>query len=93
MCVCIYYYSLYSYSSTSTGCIVEVEYHSFIVKRVWQLFPDIPGGVAITSLALHEGLSITGSTDGCVRVWSIDFEHVAMETGQYKSCDMHDYSL
>ena len=68
------------YSSTSSGYIVEVEYHSFSLKRVWQLFPDTPGGVAITSLALHEGFVVTGSVDGFVRLWPIDFKHVTMET-------------
>lgn len=72
---------IFSYSSTTNGCVLEIEYETFALKRVWQLFPDIPGGVAITSLALHEGFYVTGSADGFVRLWPVDFEHVTMETG------------
>ena len=53
---CINFLNFSSYSSSSSGNVVEVDYHSFSLKRVWQLFPDVPGGVAITSLYIHEGI-------------------------------------
>ncbi|XP_019852340.1 PREDICTED: WD repeat-containing protein 90-like [Amphimedon queenslandica] len=72
------------YSSSSSGNVIEVDYQSFSVKRVWQLFPDVPGGVAITSLYIHEGFFITGTYDGYVRLWPADFKHVTMETRHEK---------
>lgn len=48
---------------------------------MWQLFPDTSGSVAITSLALHESYCVTGSDDGFLRLWPLDFSYVAMETG------------
>ena len=57
-CSNIYMYMYFSYSSSSSGNVIEVDYQSFSLKRVWQLFPDVPGGVAITSLYIHEGILV-----------------------------------
>ena len=70
----------YRYISTNNGCIFEVHYRTFSIKRVWQLFPDSDVGVSITSLALHEGYSATGSDDGILRIWPTDYEYDILET-------------
>ena len=42
------------------------------------------GGVAINALHVHEAFCVTGSEDGLLRVWPLDFSAVFMEAG--KSC-------
>ena len=51
-----------------------------MVRRVWHLLPQ-SGGVAIHALHLHEAFCITGSEDGMLRVWPLDFSAVFMEAG------------
>ena len=46
------------------------------------MLPSNPGGVPILSLAVHEGFCVTGSEDGVLRVWPLDFSARLMEAGQ-----------
>ena len=39
-------------------------------------------GVAINALHLHEAFCVTGSEDGLLRVWPLDFSAVFMEAGK-----------
>ena len=50
------------------------------MQRVWHLLPT-SGGVAINSLHMHEAFCVTGSEDGMLRVWPLDFSAVFMEAG------------
>ena len=61
-----------------------LDYRTVSVVKVWQLFSDNQKGVAILSMATHEGLVATGCEDGFLRVWPLDFSCVAVEAGQ---CD------
>lgn len=45
------------------------------------------GGVAIQALYLHEAFCVTGSEDGMLRVWPLDFSAVFMEAGEIEYCD------
>ena len=52
-----------------------------MVQRVWHLLPSESGGVAIHTLDIHEAFCVTGSEDGVLRVWPLDFSAVFMEAG------------
>lgn len=58
--------------------MLEINYKRILVQRVWHLLPD----VTIHSLSLHEAFCVTGSEDGILRVWPLDFSAVFMEAGE-----------
>ena len=63
----------------------EIHYKSISLRRVWHMLPgngSEAGGVALTSLCLHEAFGVTGSEDGLVRVWPSDFSAVFLEAGK-----------
>lgn len=39
-------------------------------------------GIAINSMCVSDGYCVTGSDDGYVRLWPLDFQHVFIEAGQ-----------
>ena len=70
-----------SYASTNNGYLFEIHYKKITVLRVWHLLPK-SGGVAINALHMHEAFCVTGSEDGLLRVWPLDFSAVFMEAGK-----------
>lgn len=69
---------------TKNGYLFEIHYKKIAVQRVWHLLPgNDGGGVAIHALSLHEAFCVTGSEDGVLRVWPLDFSAVFMEAGVY----------
>ena len=57
------------------------------MRRVWHLLPsNTTGGVAINALCLHEAFCVTGSEDGFLRLWPLDFSGVFLEAG---TCTVH----
>ena len=69
-----------SYACTKNGYLFEINYKKIVIRRVWHLLPR-SGGVAIHALYLHEAFCVTGSEDGMLRVWPLDFSAVFMEAG------------
>ena len=61
----------------------EIHYKTITVKRSWHVLPSNTGGVSIRTLVVHEVFCVTGSDDGVLRVWPLDFSTVCMEAGMY----------
>ncbi len=66
---------LTSYACTTSGHVLEIHYKRISILRVWHLVPD----QTIHMLALHEAFCVTGSEDGILRVWPMDFSAVFLE--------------
>ena len=47
------------------------------------MLPSNTGGVSIRALVVREVFCVTGSDDGVLRVWPLDFSTVLMEAGTY----------
>ena len=73
--------SLFSYACTKNGYLFEIYYKRIAVKRVWHLLPSPngTGGMAIHALGLHEAFCVTGSEDGVLRLWPLDFSSSFLE--------------
>ncbi len=72
----------FSYACTKNGYLFEIHYKRITVKRVWHLLPSTTtgtGGVAIHTLGLHEAFCVTGSEDGVLRLWPLDFSSSFLE--------------
>lgn len=67
-----------SYTCTDSGHLLEINYKRIVIQRVWHLLPD----VTIHALALHDRFCVTGSEDGILRVWPLDFSAIFMEAGE-----------
>lgn len=66
------------YACTDSGHLLEIHYKRIVVQRVWRLLPE----VTIHTLALHDRFCVTGSEDGILRVWPLDFSATYMEAGE-----------
>jgi len=75
------YVPVHRYASTRSGHLFEVHYRRIYVSRVWQLLPDNPTATSINSMVIHEAFCVTGSDDGLLRVWPLDFSNVILEVG------------
>ena len=71
------------YASTKSGHVFEIHYKTITVKRTWHVLPSNTGCVSIRALVVHEVFCVTGSDDGVLRVWPLDFSTVFMEAGTY----------
>jgi len=71
-CPCAYFTR---YACTTSGHMFEIHYQRISISRVWHLVP----GQTFHCLALHEAFCVTGSEDGILRVWPMDFSAVFME--------------
>ncbi|OQR89273.1 hypothetical protein THRCLA_09817 [Thraustotheca clavata] len=69
------------YVSSTQGTVFVVDYDSMVLTCVYKLH-DAP----INCLAINEGFCLTGSQDGYLRVWPLDFSDFYLE-----AC--HDYSV
>ncbi|KAL8597433.1 hypothetical protein ACOMHN_050931 [Nucella lapillus] len=77
------------YACCRSGHMFEVDYQKVIVRHVRRLLPISkdkdkssirPGsGLAITSMSMNETFCVTGSEDGFLRLWPLDFAHVYLE--------------
>ena len=66
------------YACTDNGHLLEIHYKRIVVQRVWRLLRE----VGIHTLALHDRFCVTGSEDGILRVWPLDFSAAYMEAGE-----------
>ncbi|KAK7508050.1 hypothetical protein BaRGS_00001015, partial [Batillaria attramentaria] len=76
------------YACCRSGHVFEIDYHKVAVHHVRRLLPIVgrmkngsrPGaGLAITSISMNETFCATGSEDGYLRLWPLDFAHVYLE--------------
>ena len=72
----------FSYACTKNGYLFEIHYKRIAVTRVWHLLPSDGGGVAINALCVHEAFCVTGSEDGFLRLWPLDFTAAFLEAGK-----------
>ena len=42
------------------------------------------GGIAINCMCVNEAFCVTGSEDGFLRLWPLDFKHVYLEAGKHE---------
>ncbi len=84
------------YTSTSSGSVFEINCKSLEVQAVYQLLPLPEDNTAktligdsnargryagIQCLSLNDGICATGSADGYIRLWPLDFQGPFMEAG------------
>nr|KAG5713870.1 hypothetical protein BaRGS_024497 [Batillaria attramentaria] len=82
------------YACCRSGHVFEIDYHKVAVHHVRRLLPIVgrmkngsrPGaGLAITSISMNETFCATGSEDGYLRLWPLDFAHVYLEAEEWFS--------
>ncbi len=44
-----------------------------------------PAGLSINSLTVNEAFCVTGSDDGFLRLWPLDFKQVYLEAGEWSN--------
>ena len=73
--------------------VLKYQYFVYMVKSIQYyplLFVDIPGaGIAINSMCVNEAFCVTGSDDGFLRLWPLDFKHVYLEAGRFRDVDVN----
>ena len=88
-------FSSCSYVCTKVGTVFELNYELMVIHKVRRLLPtgsrqDLVGehsspsvqyGIAINCLSVHEAFCVTGSDDGYLRLWPLDFSGVILEAG------------
>jgi WD40 repeat protein len=72
------------YACTKTGYIFELDYARMDIKNVRVLQPtDVTDSeqspIALNTLSISDSFCATGSDDGILRVWSLDFKQVCIE--------------
>lgn len=70
-----------SYACTRSGHMFEIHYRRIYVSRVWQLLPGNPA-TPINAMVIHEAFCVTGSEDGILRLWPLNFSNVILEIGE-----------
>jgi hypothetical protein len=85
--------SIFSYVSSKLGTVFEINYELIVVHKVRRLLPtgsrqDIVEvgsefGIGINCLSVNEAFCVTGSDDGYLRLWPLDFSGVVLEAGKF----------
>uniref|UniRef100_A0A8B9M989 WD repeat-containing protein 90 n=1 Tax=Accipiter nisus TaxID=211598 RepID=A0A8B9M989_9AVES len=82
---------LYSFVCSKSGHVLEVDYKNVCMKSVRRLLPAQPQGcqwqdkassgpgIAINSISISSTFCATGSEDGYLRLWPLDFSAVVLE--------------
>lgn len=74
--------------SSETGYILELDYQKMSVEHVRRLLPSEARntltkcgteGIPINSICVHETFCVTGSEDGYLCLWALDFAYLYME--------------
>ncbi|XP_063961233.1 WD repeat-containing protein 90-like isoform X2 [Lytechinus pictus] len=79
-----------AYASTRSGHIFEVDYARVCVAHIRRLLPvgkhvkekgtfRTGAGIAINAMSVNSAFCVTGSEDGVLRIWPLDFKSVFME--------------
>ncbi|KAM6320084.1 WD repeat-containing protein 90 [Podargus strigoides] len=79
---------------SKSGHVLEVDYRNICVRNVRRLLPAQPRdcqqekagsstgpGIAINSISISSAFCATGSEDGYLRLWPLDFSAVVLEAG------------
>ncbi|KAL0984331.1 hypothetical protein UPYG_G00140070 [Umbra pygmaea] len=81
------------FASSRSGHILEVDYSSVAIKNVRRLLPaqqphthhrekqtfNMGPGIAVNSISVSSAFCVTGSEDGFLRLWPLDFSTVFLE--------------
>ncbi|XP_029702490.1 WD repeat-containing protein 90 isoform X2 [Takifugu rubripes] len=81
------------YASSRNGYIFEIDYSRVVIKNIRRLQPaqqpqsncrekppfKTDAGIAINSISMSSSFCCTGSEDGFLRLWSLDFTNVFLE--------------
>ncbi|XP_051789984.1 WD repeat-containing protein 90 isoform X2 [Erpetoichthys calabaricus] len=81
------------YACSKSGHILEIDYKTVIIRNVRRLLPSQPkhsqrrekqtfntgSGIAINSISISSTFCATGSEDGFLRLWPLDFSSVFLE--------------
>ncbi|XP_064594375.1 WD repeat-containing protein 90-like isoform X2 [Liolophura sinensis] len=79
------------YACSRTGYIVEIDYQKLSIRHVRRLLPNAGkskqekqsfnsgGGISINGMKINESFCVTGSDDGYLRLWPLDFSRVFLE--------------
>ncbi|MBN3306420.1 WDR90 protein, partial [Amia calva] len=81
------------FASSKSGHILEIDYKSMAIRNVRRLLPSQPKhsqrrekqtfcsgpGIAINSISVSSAFCATGSEDGYLRLWPLDFSTVFLE--------------
>ena len=59
-----------------------INFKTLSVVKVYNLLVDKSSTAAFTCLALNDAFCVTGSSDGYLRLWPLDFDGPFMEAGQ-----------
>lgn len=88
-------FCFFSYTCTKVGTVFEINYELMVIHKVRRLLPigsrqDVVGehvtpsglfGTGINCLSVNEAFCVTGSDDGYLRLWPLDFSGVVLEAG------------
>ena len=83
------------YSCTSQGTVYQIDYQKIMLDKVIRLLPigsrNDPAkyggttlkefGIRLNSLCVNDSFCATGSDDGFLRLWPLDFSTVFLEAG------------
>ncbi|XP_069761479.1 WD repeat-containing protein 90 isoform X2 [Narcine bancroftii] len=81
------------FACSKSGHIIEIDYKNVVIKKARRLFPsqqnhsrqsesmtlNAGAGIAINSISISAALCATGSDDGYLRLWPLDFSTVYLE--------------
>lgn len=79
------------FAASRSGHVFEVDYRKVAIKNVRRLLPvetdskkdkqtfNSGSGIAINTISVNEAFCVTGSDDGYMRLWPLDFKHVYLE--------------
>ncbi|XP_048238655.1 WD repeat-containing protein 90-like isoform X1 [Haliotis rufescens] len=79
------------YASSRSGYILEIDYQKLSIRHVKRLLPTVKSakreketlksgtGIGINSISVNETFCVTGSDDGYLRLWPLDFAHIYLE--------------
>ena len=86
------------YSCTKQGTVYQIDYQQHCLEKMYRLLPvgsrhepvgkfggstPTEFGIALNSLSVNEAFCVTGSHDGFLRLWPLDFSFVYLEAGKY----------
>ena len=84
------------YSCTKLGTLFQIDYQKIVLENVIRLLPSgsrrgplgkyggttpTEFGIGINALSVTDSFCVTGSDDGVLRVWPLDFSSVFLEAG------------
>ena len=85
------------YSCTKRGTVYQIDYQRISLDKVYRLLPigshhepsgkfggstPTEFGIALDALSVNEAFCATGSHDGFLRLWPLDFSFVYLEAGK-----------